>query len=89
MSHLTSFSLKQAREGLRKGEFSSEELVQSYLEKIALVDPDIGAYISWDEERALASAREADKKLRDGAGGPLCGVPIAVKDILNVKGTLR
>ena len=68
------------------GEISSRELVELYLERIARLDPKLNAFRVVLAERALLEADQADA--RRGAGGerPLLGVPIAVKDEIDVAG---
>src|SRR5271157_680487 len=67
-------------------EISSRELVELYLERIARLDPALNAFRVVMGERALMEADQADA--RRGAGGErlLLGVPIAVKDELDVGG---
>ena len=68
------------------GEISSRELVELYLERIARLDPLLNAFRVVLAERALLEADQADA--RRGAGGerPLLGVPIAVKDDIDLAG---
>src|SRR4029077_8824977 len=68
------------------GEISSRELVELYLERIGRLDPRLNAFRVVLAERALLEADQADA--RRGAGGerPLLGVPIAVKDDIDVAG---
>jgi aspartyl-tRNA(Asn)/glutamyl-tRNA(Gln) amidotransferase subunit A len=60
---------------------SSVELTRACLERIARLNGELNAFISFDEERALAAARRADERLSKGGAGPLTGIPIAHKDI--------
>ncbi len=66
---------RQAQDGLAKGEFSSEDVVKSVIARYRERNGEIGAYLTFDEEGALALARENPK-----------AVPIAVKDLINVRG---
>lgn len=80
-------TLHEAQELLETGQCGSEELVQALLGRIRDVDPGLGAYVVVDEEDALRQARAADTARTGGdAAGALLGVPIAVKDVLNVCG---
>ena len=66
------------------GELTSQELVAACLEQIAAQDETVGAFQYIDPQHALAQARRADERRREGRGiGPLHGVPIAIKDIID------
>src|SRR6478736_8231333 len=65
---------------LRRREVSPPEVIDALQARIETVDPDIGAYLSLDME---AAAQEAEKSNVDL---PLGGVPLAIKDIINVMG---
>jgi len=71
---------------LAKGEFSSVELTQAYLQKIAQENSDLNAYVTVCEELALSQARAADEIRSQGKAGPLTGIPIAHKDLFCTKG---
>ena len=74
---------------LARREVSAREATQACLDQIARVDGDIRAFISHDPADALAQAEAADQALARGADfarQPLLGVPIALKDVLAVKG---
>ena len=69
---------------IREGALSSEELVQACLERCREIEPKVQAWTILDEEHALAQARAADELRRSGqAAGPLCGVPVGIKDIID------
>ena len=72
---------------LRDRKVSSEELARLFLGRIARLDPGLNAFITVDEEKALAPARAADARLARGgtpARSPAC--PIAHKDLFCAKG---
>jgi amidase len=74
---------------VRDGEVSSRELVELYLERIERLQPELNCFSNVMADRALADAAQADA--RRGMGGhaadrPLLGVPIAVKDTIDVAG---
>lgn len=68
------------------GTFTSEALTQAYLDRIALYNPRYVAVITMNED-ALADARAIDKRRAAGeAFGPLAGVPVVVKDTMDMAG---
>ena len=67
-------------------DFSSRELTQHYLERIARLDPRLNSYITVAAESALAAADAADLRIAAGNVGPLTGIPIAHKDIFCTNG---
>lgn len=86
MSDPTTWTVTEAARRVREGAISSVELTNALLARIARHDPTIGAYLSVDAEDALQQARDADARRARGESAPLLGVPIGVKDVLNVKG---
>ncbi len=79
-------SIAEAQSLLVAGETSSEALTSALAARIRERDKEISAYLSVDEEYALEQARMADKAREDGKSGPLLGIPIGIKDLLNVEG---
>jgi len=72
---------------LARGRFSSAEVVGAFLDRIATLDAHLHAFVDVYRDSALAAAREADRDRRTGRSrGPLHGVPIALKDLLHVRG---
>ncbi len=82
----TDLSLTQARTALRKRDFSAVELAQAALDRIAALDPLLGAFLTLTPERALADAEAADRALAQGDDRPLLGIPLALKDVLSTEG---
>src|SRR5271166_2618760 len=70
------------------GEVSSRELVELYLERIARFEPKLNAFRVVLGERVRLEADQADARRGAGGGRPLLGVPIAVKDDIDVAGEL-
>jgi amidase len=68
---------------IREREVSAVEVVTAHLERIAALDGRIGAIVELDAEGALAAAARADQGI---ARGPLHGLPVAVKDLMDVAG---
>src|SRR5688572_4951918 len=71
---------------LRRGDVTSRELTQISVDRIAALDRRLNAFNAVYEERALAEADAADRRLRDGDRAPLLGVPIAIKDEVDIAG---
>ena len=72
---------------LRSGQISSEELTKAHLDRIAQVDGAVHAFLLTMAEEALAEARSVDQARAAGEHlSELAGVPIAVKDLIAVKG---
>jgi amidase len=73
-------------EMVRRGEVSSGELVELYLERIERLDGELNAFRKVMVERAVIDAQQADARRGAGDDRPLLGVPIAVKDTEDVGG---
>ena len=88
MNELLRLTVAEIGEKLRAREFSAEELTGAYLERIRETEGRVRAYLSVLEDEALRAARAADERIRAGDhDSPLLGVPVAVKDLLCMKGT--
>ena len=83
---LNELGVCEAAEGLAAKKFSSVELTQAVIDHVREKDGEIGAYLTFDEEGALAAAKAADEARAAGGESPLLGVPVAIKDLINVKG---
>ncbi|MDZ4251443.1 MAG: Asp-tRNA(Asn)/Glu-tRNA(Gln) amidotransferase subunit GatA [Sulfuritalea sp.] len=83
-------SLKQLSAALAARKVSAVELATLFLDRIDRLNSGLNAFIALDRDRTLAQARVADETRRVGAGAPaispLCGIPLAHKDIFCTKG---
>jgi amidase len=75
-------------ESLRSGDLTSRRLTEATLAAIAAEDPAINATVAVFAAEALAAADEADRRRAAGESGPLLGVPVMVKDDLDIGGTV-
>jgi aspartyl-tRNA(Asn)/glutamyl-tRNA(Gln) amidotransferase subunit A len=82
---LNQLTISELTAKLSRREISAREAMQSCLDQIARVDKDIHAFLSHDDDDALAQADAADKELAAGSKKKLLGVPIAIKDVIAVK----
>jgi Asp-tRNA(Asn)/Glu-tRNA(Gln) amidotransferase A subunit family amidase len=74
----------EAVAAIRSGNLTSESLVTACLDRIKTLEPAIKAWAYLDPQLALAKAREADQRLKDGKEvGPLNGIPVGIKDIIS------
>ena len=83
---LNTKTISELSEMLEQGACTSVEIVTDVLAAIEERDGQVGAYLTLNREEALATAQAADDQRAAGATGSLLGIPIAVKDLLNVKG---
>lgn len=84
---LSALSISDAARLLARGELTATELTEAYLARIAATEPDLNAYVTVSAETARAAALQADA-LRSSGGpvGPLCGIPLGLKDLYDVAG---
>lgn len=72
---------------LRAGDVTSQDLVEASLARAARLDPVLGIFTHRTDDAALRDAARADAELREGLDrGPLHGLPVAVKDVVDVAG---
>ena len=79
---LHALTLHEAQQRLAAGDLTAVRLTEAVLERIDSVEPTVRAYLSLDREGAIAQAEAADAARAAGRGGPLCGLPLALKDVL-------
>lgn len=80
-------SIAELARGYRERRFSAEDITRACLERIARLDPKLNAFITVTTDLALAQAREADQEFKANRyRGPLHGVPVGLKDLIDVAG---
>jgi len=84
---LHTLGLLDAAQAIRRGDLSSEELTRALLERIERHEHAVQAFQWIDPQRVLDLARRADRRLTSGENpGPLHGIPIGIKDIIETQG---
>ena len=68
MNELCKLGIKEAREGLAKGDFTSVELMQAVIDRYHEENARIGAYLTFDEEGALAEAKASLSSAKRSGG---------------------
>ncbi len=85
MTELTTLTLAEARDRLRKKDLSSAELTAAHLAVIEKARS-LNAFVLETPEIATQMAKASDARLAKGQGGPLEGIPLAIKDLFCTKG---
>ena len=83
---LTELTIKETARLLRLRSFSAAELVTAHVEQIERLDHRVKAFLRLTPELWEKQAEEADRRIMRGDLGPLIGIPMAVKDVLCVRG---
>jgi aspartyl-tRNA(Asn)/glutamyl-tRNA(Gln) amidotransferase subunit A len=81
VTDLNKLTIAEARDGLRKKDFSATELTQSFLKAIEVGNTALNTYVLPTPELALAQAKESDKRLKAGNARSLEGLPLGNKDL--------
>ena len=85
----TDLSIAEAQRLVRRGDLSPLDLVEAYVARIRRLDPQLNAFVTVTEERAVERARTLETELAGGRWrGPLHGIPIALKDNIDTAGVL-
>lgn len=84
---LLNLTIPQAHAGLLKKDFSSVELTEAALARVRKRNKEVRAFLELAEQSALAQARKVDKKIQNREKiGVLSGLPMAVKEVMLIKG---
>ena len=87
MGQDTYATVQEIRDRIVGKEVSATEIMAETLSRMESLEPTLNAFVTPTPERAMEAAREADRLLAEGGEpGPLHGVPISVKDLINVGG---
>lgn len=86
MNEPWTLGIAEAAALIRAGELSSAALLESVLERVEETEPYARAWVHIDRDGARAAARESDRAVLEGRAGALAGIPIGIKDVINVKG---
>ena len=87
MNDITDLPLDELCTLIRDRALGPREVVEAYLDRIEAIDSVLNAYITVTADQARAQAAESERRHREGAAlGPLDGVPIALKDLIDVAG---
>lgn len=79
-------NVRRAVDAIHQGKLKAQEYVQYFLANLKEHEPQVQSLAYWDVEHVLAQAKAIDKNRQQGqALGPLAGVPIAIKDVLDVR----
>jgi aspartyl-tRNA(Asn)/glutamyl-tRNA(Gln) amidotransferase subunit A len=86
MSNLYTLNIEQVTNGIKNGEFTSEEYVSQIIERIKKVDQKINSFITINDN-ALLQAQHVDKKISSGSKvGSLAGIVVGIKDNISTAG---
>ncbi|HCB79278.1 MAG TPA: amidase, partial [Erythrobacter sp.] len=74
-------------QSIRARDLSVSEIMRAHLDQIDRVNPKVNAIVTLLPEEAMEQAKQVDEALaKNETPGPLCGLPIAIKDFVPTKG---
>ncbi len=83
---LYELGIKELKELYRKGEATPKQVIAELLQRTKQLNQKLNAFITVDDENASEQAKQSEKMVKQKDAPPLCGIPIAVKDIFTTKG---
>ena len=85
MSDLTKLTISDARDALRKGDFTATELTDACISAVEGADA-LNAFVFKTPDKARAQAKLADERLAQGDAPDMCGIPLGIKDLFCTEG---
>ena len=86
--NITELTVHELKEKLKNKEITSEEITKAYVDRINEKEKEVGAFVTTYLDEAIENAKDIDSKIASGEiKGELAGIPIGIKDNINVKGT--
>ncbi len=83
---LAALTIHELQDKIRAGEVTAMQITRAVFERIDALEDKIHSYISLTKKEALAAAELADRDIKRGDIEPLTGIPVALKDIICIKG---
>ena len=86
--NITELTVHELKEKLANKEITISEITKAYADRINEKEPEVGAFVTTYCDEAIEKAKEIEEKVASGEiKGDLAGIPIGIKDNINVKGT--
>ena len=83
---LYKLTIHELKEKLKRREISAKELTLEFIKRIERVEKDIHSFITLTKDDALKQAEDIDNKINAGKDLPLLGIPLAIKDLICIRG---
>ena len=83
---LYKLTIHELKEKLKRREISARELTSEFLKRIEDVENGIHAFVTITKDESLKQAEDIDNKIKEGKDLPLLGIPLAIKDLICIKG---
>ena len=83
---LYKLTIHELKEKLKRREISARELTLEFIKRIERVEKDIHSFITLTKDDALKQAEDIDNKIKGGKDLPLLGIPLAIKDLICIRG---
>lgn len=89
MTEITAMSITELRNAMTRAEVSAVEVARYHLDRIEATQPGLSAFTFVDADDVLVQAAAVDTRIRNGESiGKLGGIPISIKDIIDVHGVV-